>query len=85
MPYNKRPSTVHPDEMRFLLHNTGDTGMFPLSQGWLKKDGKVKIIRGPLENHEGSIVFVNRKKQKAKVKIFLFNRDMEVSLGLEIL
>ena len=43
---------------------------------------KVVILNGPFKNCEGEVVFINLKKKKVSVKVFIFGR--EISLEAEV-
>lgn len=82
--FNGHPLKVNTNEMKLLLSNVDSTGTFRMSYGIQKGKG-VKIIDGPLKNIEENILFINKRKRKAKVKIELFNREMFFSLGLDFI
>jgi len=72
------------DEMKFFFEMTGEDGIIELSKGILMENQEVEIIHGPLKRLKGRILFINRRKNKAKVRMELMNRKVDVSLGLEI-
>ncbi|MDY0362508.1 MAG: transcription termination/antitermination NusG family protein [Desulforegulaceae bacterium] len=76
---------VSPKEMKFLFDIAGNDGVISISRVIILKDQKVKIVKGPLKNFEGKILFINKRKNKAKVRMEIMNRIVEVSLGFEIL
>jgi transcriptional antiterminator NusG len=82
--FNGKPATVAVDEMKLLLSNADDKGLFPLSSGHIT-GGKIILNRGPLKKLEGKILFINKKKGKAKVRFTLFQREMDISLGIEFM
>jgi transcriptional antiterminator NusG len=73
------------NEMKFLFEVTGGDGVIELSKGIVKENDKVLIIEGPLKQLKGEILFIDKRKNKAKVRIKFMNRFLDVSLGLEIL
>ncbi len=73
------------NEMKFLFEVTGEGGVIELSQGVIMENGQVLIIQGPLKQLKGRILFIDKRKNKAKVRIEFMNRMLDVSLGLEIL
>jgi transcriptional antiterminator NusG len=73
------------NEMKFLFEVTGGNGVIELSKGIVKENDKVLIIEGPLKQLKGEILFIDKRKNKAKVRIKFMNRFLDVSLGLEIL
>jgi transcriptional antiterminator NusG len=83
--FNGVPATVSQDEMRLLFSTSDNQGLFRLSQGYLTDDGNVQIVQGPLKDIEGKIIFINKKKRKVRVRLTLFNREVNVSLGLDLI
>ncbi|MBN1409740.1 MAG: hypothetical protein JW969_02775 [Spirochaetales bacterium] len=77
------PCKVFKEEMELLIKNTEANGIFKLSLG-LKVNDKIEIMRGPLKNLQGNILWIDEKKNKAKVEIKLFKRIMRVNLGIEV-
>ena len=71
-------------EMMLLFGMGGEDGVITISKGVVKPNSQVKIISGPLKNFSGKILFVNKRKKKAKVRIEMMNRVVDVSLGLEL-
>ncbi|MGD9824695.1 hypothetical protein [Desulfobacter sp.] len=59
--------------------------MIELSKGIIMEDEEVQIIQGPLKQLKGRILFIDKRKNKAKVRIEFMNRLLDVSLGVEIL
>lgn len=73
------------NEMKFLFEVTGGNGAIELSKGIVMENEEVLIIEGPLKQLKGKILFIDKRKNKAKVRIKFMNRLLDVSLGLEIL
>jgi transcriptional antiterminator NusG len=73
------------NEMKFLFEVTGGNGVIELSKGIIKENEDVRIIEGPLKRLKGKILFIDKRKNKAKVRIEFMNRFLDISLGLEIL
>jgi len=76
---------VHKNEMKFLFEVTGGDGVIELSKGIVMENEKILITEGPLKQLKGKILFIDKRKNKAKVRIEFMNRMIDVSLGLEIL
>lgn len=77
---------VRPEEMKFLIQSSDkeNFGLFKLSYGYRMKQEFV-ICEGPLKKSNVNIVWVNEKKNKACVEITLFNRRMNVILGINLI
>lgn len=82
--FNSQPAKVSTKEMEWLLHNSDHNGKIELSCGYARGES-VEITSGPLKNIPGKILFINKKKCKAKVRFTLFHREMDVSLGLDFI
>ena len=81
---NKKPCAVYKEEMEVLLNNSDSNGLFRLSRG-KKVNDTVHITEGILKNFQGNIIWIDEKKKKAKVEIFLFQRKIKVNLGIDII
>jgi len=46
---------------------------------------RIRVISGPLEGLEGAIVKVDKRKQRAKVRLDLYNESFLVDFGFELL
>jgi transcriptional antiterminator NusG len=82
--FNNTPAKVLSSEIRLLFHYSDKNGVFKLSEG-IRKGDSVIITEGPLKNLKTNILFINKKKKKAKVKFSLFKQELLVSLGLDII
>lgn len=82
--FNSHPAKVSVKEMEWLLSNSDNNGKFKLSYGYQHGDS-VKIIKGPLKDITGKIVFINKRKRKVKVRFHLFQSYVEAALGLDLL
>ncbi len=71
--------------MAFLIELAGETGLVETSRALVTEDKAVTIIAGPLKNFTGRILYINRRKQKARIMVEMLNRQVPVPLGLEIL
>ncbi|MGA1870044.1 MAG: transcription termination/antitermination NusG family protein [bacterium] len=83
--FDNTPAKIRPEEMEYLQTITNEQGIVPLSQGIFHEGDNVRILEGPLKNLTGKILFINKKKHKAKVNIKLFNREINIVLGLNLM
>ncbi|MCP4119676.1 MAG: hypothetical protein GY737_30600 [Desulfobacteraceae bacterium] len=83
--YNNAFAKVKEHEMAFLLELAGVTGLVKTSRALVSEDKTVTIIDGPLKKNTGRILYINRRKQKARIMVEMLNRQVPVTLGLEIL
>ncbi len=76
-----RPGMLQAGEKEIILKIAKD-GIIGYSK--VMKDGsKIRIISGPLKELEGTIESVDRRKERAMVRLSLLNRTIRVSLGFE--
>ena len=71
--------------MAFLLELAGVKGLVKISQAMVAEDNTVIIIDGPLKRVTGQILYINRRKRKARIMVEMLNRQVPVTLGLDIL
>ena len=50
-----------------------------------KEGDQVIIIDGPMQDNPGEIIYIDRHKRYAMVKISMFQREITIRLGLEVL
>lgn len=79
-----KPLPVKKEEMEFIF-KLAENGVVGVSKGYMAEDGKVQIVEGPMKGMEADILFVDKRRKKAKVQFELFNRRIDVTLALEIL
>jgi len=89
---NRKPCIVFREEMELLLNNADRDGVFRLSLGiptidtqGRKVHDAVRIIEGVLKNIQGNIIWIDEKRNKAKVEISLFRRKIKVNLGIDFI
>lgn len=75
---------LYEDEEKLLISLIKDGDLIDISRGFIE-DGRVSITAGPLTGYEGVICKVNKRKRMATVEVEMFNRTMQINLGLEIL
>jgi transcriptional antiterminator NusG len=83
--YNNTFAMVEKHEMAFLLELAGVKGLVKTSQAIVAEDNTVIIIDGPLKKFTGQILYINRRKRKARIMVEMLNRQVPVTLGLDIL
>lgn len=74
---------IREEEERFIRRLAGDTTNVTVSIGVIENE-KVIIKEGPLIGMEGMIKHIDRHKRMALLEVEMFNRLMEVKVGLEI-
>ncbi len=76
---------VHDYEMKYIFDMTGNKGIVELSEAKIKLGDIVKITKGPLKDLDAKILFINKRKNKAKVQINFLNNIVDVSLGIDFI
>jgi transcriptional antiterminator NusG len=67
---------------RFLLKNGEPVG---LSQVKFVENQRIVVLSGPMIGLEGSIIKVDKRKKRAKIKIDMFETEMTIDLGFEVI
>lgn len=80
--YEAAPA-LEKDEIRYLTSLMDEDHVVKRSIGYIEND-KVMITEGPLQGLESEIIKIDRHKRQAVLRIRLLNREMEVSVSLEI-
>ncbi|PIE58001.1 MAG: hypothetical protein CSA33_05990 [Desulfobulbus propionicus] len=83
--FHDSPATVKASEMLNIFFMADDNGVIELSEVHWEEGENVAIISGPLKDIEGEIVFIDKRKRKAKVMVRLLNRLVPMTLGFQIL
>ncbi len=55
------------------------------SKAYFDENNRIKIISGPLEGLEGSIIKVDRRKKRAKIRLDLYEDSLYVNLDFEVI
>ncbi|KAJ48716.1 transcriptional antiterminator NusG [Clostridium tetanomorphum] len=70
-------------EIEFLMRFGKEDHLIKMSYGYIEND-KIVITDGPMKDYEGTIKKIDRHKRKAIIEIEFFGRNIEVSVGVEI-
>ncbi|MDR2553349.1 MAG: transcription termination/antitermination protein NusG [Treponema sp.] len=83
-PADKKPQPLSGDEVRAILQKSGELkGERPVRAKQSFAPGEaVKIIDGPFESFTGTIEEVNQEKNKLKVMVGIFGRNVPVEVDL---
>lgn len=74
---------IYPEEEAVLTRLVDQDEIVKMSEGMIEND-RVIIFDGPLKGMEGTIKRINRHKRIAVLQIELFERVIQVMVGLEI-
>lgn len=75
---------VYKHEEQLLTKLVDARGIIDISEGFMEGD-QIRITSGPLVGQEGNILRINRRKGVAILRMNIFNRVTQVSLGLELI
>ena len=75
------PLTVQEEQL--IQAFAGDDHVIEMSEGVIEGD-TVRVLKGPLRDHDAIIEKVDRHKRVAYVRMFMMGREAVVKLGLEI-
>lgn len=78
------PISIEKNEMKTIEKLIDIDGIIGYSTGIIK-DSKVIITDGPLKDFQGLVKSVDKRKQRAKVKISFLGEERLVDFGIEIL
>ncbi len=74
---------IRPEEEEYLLKLGGEEHIIRNSEGF-RIDDMVEITSGSFKGWKGEIKKLNRHKRRATITVPMMGRDVEVSIGLEI-
>ena len=82
---NDRIRPLNGRDEEIVAHFVKFGGVIGKSTVTLDKNQKIRVLQGPLEGLEGKIVKVDKRKQRAKVRLDLYNESFLVDFGFELL
>ena len=74
---------VTEEEERLIRHLLGGSDSVDISVGIIENQ-QVRITAGPLQGLEGMIRKIDRHKRKAYLQVEMFERTLDIAVGLEI-
>jgi transcriptional antiterminator NusG len=78
------PAVVREAEMRIILSLTGNSDLIGFSKG-IDVGGRIKIIDGPLKGYEGLIEKIDRRKNRAKIRLNVIGDCRLIDVGIHII
>ena len=84
----RRNDNIQPlseNDRKILVHFLSFGKVIGKSQVCFDKDMRIKVLSGPLKGLEGHIVKVDRRKQKAKILVDLYESGFYISLDFEVI
>lgn len=77
-------ANVDSNEMAAIIKLAGKDGLVDVSNGIVDENRSVTITNGPLKDVPGKLIYINKRKRKAKVAVEVMHRKMNVTLGLDL-
>lgn len=78
------PVELSEEEVSLLRHILNPEYVAEVSEGILEGD-RLIVHSGPLKGLEGMVKKINRHKRSATIRVDMFGREIEMTLGLEVL
>ncbi|WP_051671496.1 KOW motif-containing protein [Oribacterium sp. P6A1] len=75
---------IRPEEEEYLTRIGGDEHIVRNSIGF-RVDDMVSITSGSFKGWKGEIIKIDRHKRRAVISVPMMGRDVEVTIGLEII
>ena len=73
-------------DLEIVLHFIKKTGpLAGISQVYFDNNSRIVVVEGPLAGLEGSIVKVDKRKKRAKIKLDLYDDSFTIDLGYELI
>ena len=83
LPNNQRISPLNDGDKSLLLHFLKFGEVIDKSIATFDEKNRIVIISGPLKGLEGTIKKVDKRKQRVKIRLDLFNESFLIDLGFE--
>jgi transcriptional antiterminator NusG len=73
-------------DLETVMHFITKTGpLAGISRVYFNENSRIVVIDGPLSGLEGSIIKVDKRKGRAKVKLDLYDDSFSIDLGFEVI
>jgi transcriptional antiterminator NusG len=73
-------------DLETVMHFVKKTGpLAGISRVYFNENSRIVVIDGPLSGLEGSIIKVDKRKGRAKVKLDLYDDSFSIDLGFEVI
>ncbi len=76
---------LHGEDRRILVHFLEHGETVALSKVVFDENSRIVVKEGPLKGMEGSIVKVDRRKRRARVRLSMYKDSFTVDFGFELL
>lgn len=82
---NQNITPLGDGDRRLLLHFLSFGEIIHKSRVFFDENNRIRVLSGPLKGLEGRIVKVDRRKQRAKVRLNMYEENFTVDFGFESL
>jgi transcription termination/antitermination protein NusG len=82
---NQHIDPLSPMDREIVRHFISFGEIVGKSKAYFDENSRIKIVSGPLEGLEGSIIKVDRRKKRAKVKLDLYEDSLYINLDFELI
>lgn len=83
LPDNQAPQALSAAERDLLRHLIHGGRVLGHSKVIFREQGRIQVLSGPLQGLEGCIVKVNRRKQRIRIRLDLYQNSHLIDLGFE--
>lgn len=81
----KNPLCLSPKDAELIHHFINGRGISDISTVYFDENNRIVVESGPLKGLEGKIVKVDRRKQRAKISLDLYNDKFLIDLGFKVI
>ena len=72
-------------DRELLLHFLSFGEVVDKSTVYFDKNQKIRVMNGPMKGLEGRVIKVDKRKQRAKIRLDLYNNSFCIDFGFELL
>lgn len=85
LPDNRNPKPLSEDDAKLISHFLSFGEVVRKSRVEFDENNKIVVVDGPLKGLEGRISKVNRRRQRARIRLSLYEDSFEIDLGYEVM
>ncbi len=72
-------------DRKLLLHFLSYGEVVEKSTVYFDKNQKIRVIRGPMKGLEGRVIKVDKRKQRAKIRLDMYQESFEIDFGFDLM
>jgi transcriptional antiterminator NusG len=85
LPENAKPKALEGNDLTLIKHFLSFGEVLEKSLVQFNKNDRIVIKEGPLLGLEGNIIKIDKRKQRARVKLDMYSESFQVDFGFEYL